>query len=852
MSGAGLIALVLGTGLTAVGRGQGQTQEGQAPEGNPGANAPVSARAVAPVTAQNLPNPAIGRLNPTGRDIALTVPLKDDATYLGDLPLTITARDTLTFPADRMFQLLGLVLNPSALEALRNSVGTKPVLEPGDLLPAGVRVRYDPQTLEVRLDIPAEKRATRSLTVAPLDQRTIGTIAPPEAHSAYLNLRSSFDVVEQGAATGIQNPNFLLDGAIRFAPFVLESDAIWTPDALGSKFQRQGSRLVYDDLSNMIRITMGDLKTTSRGFQSTPDMAGISIFRSYSVLNPQQIVRPRGDQTFTLERNSSVEVYVNGQQMRRLQLAPGTYNLRDFPFTQGANDIRLNILDDAGRSVSYNFNVFIDQTQLAKGLSEFGVYMGASSPLGPNGPQYSNEWMFSGYYRRGVTDYLTLGVNFQSDKAIQMGGAEMLWGTSIGTFGLSAAFSRANGYGEGSAFRATFQRLIQTGSGAAADTLDVFVERRTERFTPVSFFLATNPYEAEAGIGYTHSFNSRFYGGVDARYSAGRGAVPDVHNYRLTAGWRITNQATLSAEARYQDDVRGKVYSGFLSLTMRLGRYSSLRTEFDSRDNQARVSYQTLHGTGVNSYNVSADVSRSDQGAQSSFNFNYFTNRAELGVSHYGDFTNDFGTSIDQRTNFRLGTSIAFAGDAVAIGRPIYDSFAIVKPNARLHGADVVVEPSPFGHTADTGALGTAIMPNLASYAERTVAVDVPNAPAGTDIGQGTFRLSPSYRSGYRLIVGSDYAVTLMGTMVDADGEPVSLAAGTAVELAHPEKPPLTVFTNRQGRFGLSGLAPGHWHVEMSDAKATRYDIEIPANAEGIVRMDKLAPGQQPTVKEGK
>ena len=176
-----------------------------------------------------------------------------------------------------------------------------------------------------------------------------------------------------------------------------------------------------------------------RGFQAAPDIAGISIFRSYSVLNPQQVIRPRGDRTFTLARQSTVEVYVNGQQVRRIQLGPGNYNLRDFPFAQGGNDIRLNVLDDTGRTETLRFNLFLDQTQLGKGLSEFGLYAGVKAPLGLHGPVYSDDWIASGFYRRGISDRMTLGVNFQADDQIQMAGIEAVFGTEIGTIGTQAA-----------------------------------------------------------------------------------------------------------------------------------------------------------------------------------------------------------------------------------------------------------------------------------------------------------------------------------------------------------------------------------------------------------------------------
>lgn len=781
------------------------------------------------------------RLNPTGRTIVLTVPAKDGATFLGDMPLTIAADDTLSFPAERTFQLLDELIDPAVMTALRANLSGKTSLGPADLTNAGIGVEYDPRTLELNFLIPVEKRASRRLSVSALDRQSIGSFVRPVDYSAYLNIRGSVDLYEDGPVTGFQEPIFLLNGAANFKGAVLESDAIWTPGAAGRDFQRLGSRVIFDNTEKVVRFTFGDLETQGRGFQSAPDMAGVSALRSYSVLNPQQVIRPRGDRTFRLERPSTVEVIVNGQQVRRLQLAPGNYNLRDFPFAQGGNDIRLNVLDDTGRSEVLRFNIFLDQTQLAKDLDEFGVYFGVKAPLGLGGPEYQDQWIASGFYRRGISDNLTLGANFQADDTIQMGGVEAMFGTPIGSFGTNVAYSHTQGYGDGFAIQGTFQRLIQRSNGQS-DTLNLFVEHRSRKFAPVSFFLADNQYDYEVGGGYSHAFNSDLYMAATGRYSKGRGVNPDIQNYSLTGGWRISSRATLTAEARYTDDTRGDEVSGFVTLTVRFGRNSSIRSEYDSRDNRARLSYQTLHGNGVGSYNVTADVERSDFGSNIGVNANYFTNRAELGFSHYGNFNGDFGDSNSQRSTFRFGTSLAVAEGGASIGRPIYDSFAIVKPHASLKNANVLVDPNPLGVTAMTGDLKAATMPNLSSYSERVVTVDVQNAPIGTDIGQGSFKLFPGYRSGYVLEVGSDYYITATGSMRDAEGQPVALVSGKATELAHPDRAPVTVFTNRQGRFGATGLAPGKWRIEMLDANKSVYEITIPADAEGVVRLGDLMP----------
>lgn len=784
--------------------------------------------------------PAV-RLNSTGRTVILTVPAKDGANYLGDIPLTIQPDDRIEFPARRTLQLLGTLLDPSYYNTIEAALGAKLFLTPDDLEAVGITVTYDPAKLELNFKIPAERRIARSVIVSPLERDRIGEVARPAGFSGYLNVRATSDYVHFGGDSGFSTPLLLLDGAARIGQVVAVSEAIWQPGAAGAQFQRLGSRLVYDDQTNLMRWTAGDLETIARGFQSAPSLAGLSIFRSYNVLQPQQVIRPRGDRSFTLQRPSVVEVQINGQIVRRLQLDPGNYDLRDFPFAQGANNIRLSVLDDSGRSEVLNFSLFLDQTQLATGLSEFGLYAGVKAPLGLRGPSYSKDYMVTGFYRRGISDRLTLGVNAQLDKSSRLFGTESVLATPLGVFATNLAFSNIDGRGSGFAGSLTFQRLIQRVNGQA-DTLNLFVETRSRNFGPASTTFVSNPYSFELGGAYSHAFDDRLFAGVDARYSHGRDNGPDLHSYRLNAGFRISPTANLVGDVRYERDTRGSRVSSFLSLTVRLGRFSSARADYDTRDNRARLSYQTLHGQGVGSYNITADIDRSDTSSGFNFNGNYIANRAELGLTHFGAFADDFGKRTSERTSFRLGTSLAFADGVVSLGRPIYDSFAIVKPHKRLKNADLTLDPTPVGYSANTGQLGVATYPGLSSYSDRTLTVDAPAAPAGTDLGRGSFRLFPAYRSGYLLTVGSDYGVTALGTMVDADGEPVALVTGNATELAHPDRPPVTIFTNRQGRFGATGLAPGKWRIEMLDAKNSVYEILIPDNGETIVRLNQIAP----------
>lgn len=802
-----------------------------------GALSPAWAASYADVI-QTAPALLPDRLNPSGRDIPLGGPLRDGPFVLGEVDYILTAEDRILVQLDTLMPLVEPRVSAQELERIRQGLAGRDRLSIEELADLGLPLAYDQASFGLVLTLDPAMRPRQAISIAGSNYGVVGRLAEPARLSAYVTAFATADYVHQGLSddVGFGTPTILLDSAVRYQGFVLENEA-----TISERFSRDGTRLVYDDLARTARYTAGDLEPASRGFSGATSMAGLSIVRSYAELEPQRNVQPRGQRTFTLERASTVETFINGRSVQQTRLNPGTYDIRDFPFAQGANDVRLVIRDDTGRENVINFSLNFDRSLLASGLTEFGLFGGVESNRGGDGIDYSDTLGASGFYRRGLTDELTAGGNFRVNENGGVIGAEMVWASPIGTLGGDIAASSINGIGEGYAINASFERTFGDGFSAAR-TLTATFQTVSEDFATPGSLSADNRYAWEAGLTYAHTIGATQYITTDAFYSAGRGAEPDQRTVRATYGWRASPRLMWSLEGVYEDRRNQEEYGIRLVLTYRFSQFSSGTAEVDTRRERARVGYQTSRGRGVHSWSAAANIDRSETATGVNASITNVLNRVEIGGSHQTFFDSDGGDITDQRTSVRAGASLAFADGAFGVSRPIYDSFALVRSHKSLNGAEVYVEPRAQFFSARSGPLGGAVSPELSAYSPRVLTFDVPEAPPGYDLGAGSAQVLPPYRSGYLITVGSDYFVSAVGQLIDAAGQPLKLWVGQAVELSHPDRAPVRMFTNASGRFALQGLRPGRWRIESAADSSTVYILDVPADAEGLVRVGVLRP----------
>jgi P pilus assembly protein, porin PapC len=798
---------------------------------------------------------AIARQPPgqTQRQIEIVLPLRDGPFLLAELRTRSAGGAEMQVDAERLVDALKPLLKPDAIQEIEHAVGGRSFVPLDALAGAGVTLHFDPSANALQLEVEDGKRTPRPISVVGVPNDANRTFVEPSPLSAFVNVRSNIDYIEQapdGVETGFVTPAGTVDGAVRIFGPVIEGESSFN----GSAWYRQGTRAVFDLPEDVIRLQAGDMFLERTGFQNAEDIAGLSISRLYNELAPGRNVRPTGRRSLRIERPSDVSIYVNGRPMRRLRLQPGTYDVQDFTFFSGDNSIQIVVEDDTGHREVLDYSLFFSRSLLEPGLDEFALFGGIEAPASDNEPDYRrSKPVASGFYRRGLTETLTAGINAQGDSSTRMAGVSGILATPIGSFAGEAAGSMHDGEGLGVAGALQWELLNFELGPPGQNSLRTTVEARSGKFATISsdeLNVVNNPFVVDTAISYSRELGPSTSGTLSTRYGIARGDSGDSYGADLTLSQQFGTDWLLSVTVGYnqsgtsastESSFLGNGVSAFVSLSYAIDVLSRARATYDTRDNRSQLTYSRYGGQFNDSYSVDAQLERTDDDASLNGNVTYYGNRGEIGLAHTADITNLDGETLQNRTSLRPSFSLAYAGGRVALGRPILNSFALVGTAANLD--DHVVSIGPSGdEEARSGWLMPASVWDLSPYSPRRLTYDVEDLPIGYDLGSGVFDINPPYKSGYDLAVGSAFNVTAVGTLVDKRGEAVALSVGEAEAVSGTGKRTVGVFTNRSGRFVAQGLGPGRWRLRMDTTPPIEFELTIPGDAVGLFRAGDLAP----------
>lgn len=775
--------------------------------------------------------------------LTFSVPLVSEARAFGDVLIEVGQKNQVSIETLSLRRELEAILNDVGLSALDQAIKGRSFVSPEVLRPAGFDVQFDTGQLELRLaSVKAEYLQTKRIgtdygSSGRVDLKTIA----PAGFSTFVNVTGNYDY---DTRAGSRAPEIFLDGATRVGGVVVEYEGAFTDQFGGKyKFYRRNTRAVYDDPSSYRRYSAGDLRLNSLSILRTPQIGGVAIEKGRQIFDPFYSVTRLGGRQIFLDNNSTVDVLINGVKFESLQLDAGTYDLSDLPIQQGSNDIRLLVRDSFGQQRVIDYNFFFEPLTLPAGEEEYSLGFGVLSDTFGFEPRYGKDIAASGYYRKALSENLILGGGFQATQDVQVIGAT----TSVvpqlvpGVFDLELAGSRSDA-GSGLALRAGYRYQAGNELGRSSQ-LSLNLDYESGAFTTIDALQPIGFDLLSLSGSYSQSFSSRTYAVLGGSYTSRGGRAQDDYSVFFDVNHRVTPRIRATAGVEYGLATAFRSAFGVrVGLTMALGGRTRASADYRSRTESYRATMSRGADSQIGSFGYDLSVAKFGDDTQGDLQMNYIANRFEARANLTTGGNSLGGVFDDQRARLQVGTSLAYADGTFGIGRPIDNSFALIQPHEALQESGIITARSlsRSSYYARSGALGAAVQGDLSAYSEQSVQYDAAEVGAGFDVGDGVVLVDPPYKSGYRVVIGSEHFVTVIGILADENG-PVALGTGTVTAVDSDEEFKASPFyTNSAGRFGVFGLAPGQsYKVTLAETGRT-FTIKIPSDTGALVRSGTI------------
>lgn len=712
---------------------------------------------------------------------------------------------------------------------------------------SGLAIRFDERALELHVNVSVELKPLNVVYMSSRgDAPQYAEALRPSPLSGFVNAQTGQDFnfnVDPG--TNERQPlRTDLDGAVNYRNWVIEGAANYT-ERSAYNWSRGDVRVVRDFPNALVRAAAGDLSYPVSYYQRFRPLGGITAASNFS-LQPYRVTIPMSSTEIFLKSPSRVVVLANGARVQTLQLPAGRHDLRNLALANGISDIRLEITDDVGRTETIVLPWVSDSDLLAKDVQQFAYSAGfPSQPLHGSRRYEGDRPTASFFHRYGITNHVTSGAFFQGDRRQIVAGVEALWARWFGTLAFEPAVSRLSQQTPTFAGRVRYSLTDYRGPDRTQRNLVIGVEHREQGFAFLDETTGRQTLAYDLNASYGQTIFLDLSARINVSYQLNRrseASITDTYatSFTLLRGFDPGIQASLSLSDRR--NVLGVKERGIFALLSwaipATNHYVTASTDTIRESNRLDWRYNSPRLVG--GFNVGAGVEKVEALTRADATLEYIGNRGTMTINQ--DTQHDSRAKTSHVTSARVGTALVFAGGKFAIGRPVADSFAIVAPIKGLKGQTVDVNPNSYEYyDARADWLGPAVVPNMRPYQYFHLYFDPSRLDAGYELDQENFHLLPSYKSGVLIALGNDSKVMLGGSLRDQAGFPLALESGEARDLDDPNAPPVTLFTNRKGKFRMLGFKPGRYEMRFFNDKYKPVRFEIPAHATGLYEIGGLS-----------
>src|SRR5579872_870681 len=486
----------------------------------------------------------------------------------------------------------------------------------------------------------------------------------------------------------------------------------------------------YDDPATLTTVQAGDALTSSLSWSRPVRFAGLQWRRNFA-LDPQLITFPMPQLAGSAALPSTVDLYVNNMRQYSAEVPAGPFVI-DHPIgLTGAGLATLIVRDEFGRAVSTSLPIYVDSRLLAQGLSSYSLEAGALRyGYGLQSSEYAGHAAFSGTYRYGISERLTLEGHGEASGALLSSGLGAL--LQVGDAGVlhTASAGSTDRDGAGAQYLLGYQLILPLvtisaqsvrASGHYRDlaSLGAFAPaRRTDQVSASTVVGGRNTL----GMSYLR-LDDRFVG------------HSEIWSAWCSASLGGTASAFLSVSEERARSGSAVIWVG---LSAALGERTSGSSDFADTGGHTNYGVSAVRSAQYSGGWEWALQARRAQGSTSSF-----VRAGYLG--QYGEIAATANT-IGGHTELSiedLGSLVVMDG-TVEAARRIGAGFAMVSTNG-VAGVPVLHENRLIGLTDSSGHL---LVPELNPYDRNSVSIDALTLPTDAKIPLDRQELIPRGNSG--------------------------------------------------------------------------------------------------------
>ncbi|GBC85426.1 Outer membrane usher protein YraJ [bacterium HR11] len=692
---------------------------------------------------------------------------------------------------------------------------------------AGVSFEFDEKTLTLRVTVPPA-----------LLPPQVFDFRPPRPPNVYYPRDSALFVnydVTYGVGTGLQFQSLNGSGQVglRIRDVLFFSDFSYLRTPTFQRWVRLTSQVIYDGRSSLNRLVIGDFSASSGELGGTLPLGGVSFARVYSI-NPYLIRFPTWSFVGAADLRSTVRVSIDGQPVRTVEVAPGTFELRNLSYYGGFHELEVVVRDALGRERRFRETFYFTDALLGRGKQEFSYSAGfIREAFGAESWRYRDLAVLA-FHRVGLTDGVTVGLRAEGLVHEFYNGGP-LWAVRVGPLGVlsgSAAYSVRTQGDRRPGWAASVQYFYQTRPFVVGGFFRYF-SRDYE-----SLQTRRLPERPRQELGFTASWGSSVVGFLSAGGTwVRRWMGPDRQVW--TATYNRTLLRRLNLIVNFQRVREQRTFWQVLgTLNLYLGPRVTVtgRYERGSAETGQGIQVQNIPPVGEG-LGFRAAAQRTETGGGVLYAGEAFVQwNARYGT--YRGFLQGFWGDLGRQYTLQLSAagSLVYVGGTLAWGRPIVDSFGVVQVGD-LAGVRVYVNNQEIGRTGRSGKL---LVPLLSSYLDNQISINDKDIPLNYRVGEVVRFVSPPLRSGslIRFDVRPFQAVTgVLKVRYDGQVEPVEFRevrmTGEGLQLVIP--------TGKGGEFYVEDVRPGSYRLSFEHRGRTCImDVVLPRSSEIIVDLGEV------------